>query len=371
MDALFWNEMKKEKNLAQEFISSHQGKSIYLYGAGVSANVAVEFAYKHNIQILGIVDSYKEGMFTAPYSPIPIVSLETFLKQKHERSPEFLISAVSFGKEIVEILAKHFPRENIHYFVIDIYTAFIPDIDAYRHYLESHSQMFQQLSESLADEDSRKTLDGVLKGRMTAKMDYFTECYVPDQYYPKDIVHFKNGEVMVELGGNNGETLEEFLKLCPDYCSVYCFEPDDICFSHLEKIQKIHHDIHIVHKGAWSNSGTLAFLSDGGAGRAHLIVDADELPSCAFQIEVVAVDDVIKEKITYMKMDIEGAELEALKGAKEQIKKNKPTLAVCVYHRAEDLLEIPAYLKSLVPEYRFYLRHHSEWASETVLYAMI
>ena len=79
----------------------------------------------------------------------------------------------------------------------------------------------------------------------------------------------------------------------------------------------------------------------------------------------------VKEPISFMKMDIEGAELRALHGAEKQIRTNRPKLAVCVYHKNEDILEIWNYLRELVPEYRFYLRHHTTAGAETVLYALI
>lgn len=78
-----------------------------------------------------------------------------------------------------------------------------------------------------------------------------------------------------------------------------------------------------------------------------------------------------KEAPTFIKMDIEGAELEALEGAKNTIVKSKPKLAICLYHKPDDLWKIPLYLKKLVPEYKFYIRHHSKVRWETVLYACI
>ncbi|MCM1303087.1 MAG: FkbM family methyltransferase [Lachnospiraceae bacterium] len=70
-------------------------------------------------------------------------------------------------------------------------------------------------------------------------------------------------------------------------------------------------------------------------------------------------------------MDIEGAEMEALTGACKTIQKNRPKLAICIYHKYEDLYRIPMYVKSLVPEYRIYIRHYSDTPSETVMYAII
>ena len=80
---------------------------------------------------------------------------------------------------------------------------------------------------------------------------------------------------------------------------------------------------------------------------------------------------VINEKITFIKMDIEGAELNALYGSKEIIKKYVPKLAVCVYHKTEHLWEIPFFIKSLNPNYKIYLRHHSLDEHETVCYAIM
>ena len=70
-------------------------------------------------------------------------------------------------------------------------------------------------------------------------------------------------------------------------------------------------------------------------------------------------------------MDIEGAEMSALQGASEVIRKNRPKLTICIYHSDEDLFRIAEYVHELVPEYKLYIRHHSKSDVETVLYAVI
>ncbi len=86
---------------------------------------------------------------------------------------------------------------------------------------------------------------------------------------------------------------------------------------------------------------------------------------------VVPLDDVLRaEKVTFIKMDIEGAEPHALRGAKNIIQAQKPKLAICVYHDFRHLWEIPLYIKLLVPEYKIYLRHHTNLEYETVCYAV-
>jgi hypothetical protein len=74
--------------------------------------------------------------------------------------------------------------------------------------------------------------------------------------------------------------------------------------------------------------------------------------------------------VTFIKMDIEGSELNALKGAEQTIRKYKPKLAICVYHRAKDLITIPQYIKTLVPEYKLYFRAHKYGTYDFVLYAV-
>lgn len=99
------------------------------------------------------------------------------------------------------------------------------------------------------------------------------------------------------------------------------------------------------------------------------IADDDE-PADSF-IEVAAVDDVLWDKdVTFIKMDIEGAELEALKGAGLTIQRCKPKLAICVYHKPEDIWEIPNLILDYYPDYKLYLRHYSLHFGETVLYAV-
>ena len=88
-------------------------------------------------------------------------------------------------------------------------------------------------------------------------------------------------------------------------------------------------------------------------------------------VECVPLDTVVSEKVTFIKMDIEGSEMRALSGARHLITTCKPKLAICIYHKLDDLWKIPLYIHSLVPEYKFYVRHHSILYVDTVLYATI
>lgn len=124
-------------------------------------------------------------------------------------------------------------------------------------------------------------------------------------------------------------------------------------------------DIVIVPYGMWSEKAVLSFSQDGNAG-SRITAGSGET------INVDTIDNMcFEDKVTFIKMDIEGSEQNALRGAVNVIKKDKPRLAVCVYHSLEDLYEIPFWIKETVPEYKLYIRHHSDNECETVVYATI
>jgi FkbM family methyltransferase len=117
--------------------------------------------------------------------------------------------------------------------------------------------------------------------------------------------------------------------------------------------------------GVHSKTEKLRFtVSNDAPSTAKIDVNGDDIIQC------VAIDDVLQGfNPTFIKMDIEGAELEALKGARRTIAENHPQLAICVYHSLSDLWEIPLFIRSLYKGYRFYLRSYKFMGLETVLYA--
>ncbi len=89
------------------------------------------------------------------------------------------------------------------------------------------------------------------------------------------------------------------------------------------------------------------------------------------EVDLVSLDELLPDtEITFVKMDVEGAEMEALRGAAETIRRNVPKLAISVYHKRNDIFDVPLFIHRLHPRYKFYLRHHSTTFSETVLFAV-
>jgi FkbM family methyltransferase len=122
-------------------------------------------------------------------------------------------------------------------------------------------------------------------------------------------------------------------------------------------------NIKCLNLGAWDKKDTLHFNTDGTSSGISESGD--------YSIDVDAIDNLAGDgRVDFIKMDIEGSELNALHGAENTIRKYKPILAICVYHKKNDLLTIPKYIYSLCPEYKFYLRAHSKYSQELVLYAV-
>ena len=197
------------------------------------------------------------------------------------------------------------------------------------------------------------------------------DCFLIDnfvdknQYFDDEIIKLGEREIFLDCGCYDFETSEIFSQKCPNYEKIICFEPnEDNRRMILQKVKQLSiKNVELLPYGVWNERDTLYFGGNGSS--AMVSVEGKE------KVEVVSIDEVIKDKVTFLKMDIEGSEMNALRGAAQTIIESKPRLAISVYHKPEDIFEIPAYILSLVPEYRLYLRHYSNYfATETVLYAV-
>lgn len=341
-------------------------KILFYLGGGYALYWYLKFFHQYGITPKYIVDNNKTKHGSRMYG-IPVVSLEEALSNSKDYN--IVITAPKFLDEIKETLLTKCPIERIFSFEAEIYYNFIHDISVYKEYLLSNWERVVKLYMNLEDDLSRITLEAFLKGRVSAEQHYFIDVKVPDQYYPKDIIHFGETETMVELGANDGKTLLEFLEVVDrKYNEIYCFEPDKDCINKLQKvISQEEGKINIIERGAWDKPTMLSFQSDAEFGASRI---AENDIVMEYSILVDTVDNCVNAPVTYMKMDIEGAELKALRGSKRTILMYKPQLAICVYHNQEDLLDIVDYLREIVPDYKFFLRHHNWGATETVLYAV-
>lgn len=198
---------------------------------------------------------------------------------------------------------------------------------------------------------------------------YADTLFDSEQYFSPGFMTFDHEEIFVDAGCYDLTTSLKLRNHCPQV-KVYAFEPDPVCYKRcLEKKEAANFErATILPFGTWSKRETLHFSATSDSA-SHI----SETGKGDCDISVIPIDEAIAEgdKVTFIKMDVEGAELESLKGAEKTIRRDKPKLAICIYHKPEDMWTIPLYIKELVPEYKLYVRHHSSGVCETVLYAIM
>ena len=172
-------------------------------------------------------------------------------------------------------------------------------------------------------------------------------------------------EYFADVGALDGETTKYFL----DHFEgghAYVFEPNPKQFAVTKERLREYPQAELFPYGAYDQNAALRFdTSDADLGNAKVSASGDA------QVEVRRLDDLLGDrKVTFIKMDIEGSELAALRGAERIIREQRPKLAICVYHKPEDMWEIPSLILRYHPDYKLYLRHYSISHTETVLYAL-
>jgi FkbM family methyltransferase len=222
----------------------------------------------------------------------------------------------------------------------------------------------------LADEASRAEYTAQIAWHTLASTTVPAWTPAVETYFPAGLVSLSDHEVFVDCGAFDGDTLREFLRRKSDrFDRFIAFEPDPANFRALERSinglpsgtrERVVARRIAVH----SHRETLRFSSADGVGSAvansgDIEVDADSLDALLTDVEP-----------TYIKMDIEGAEPSALRGATGTLRTNAPTLAVCLYHAREHLWQIPKIIREANPDYRVFLRRHSDECWETVAYAL-
>lgn len=190
-----------------------------------------------------------------------------------------------------------------------------------------------------------------------------------EQYFPKDVPLSKGYARFVNCGAYDGDTVRLLREVHGRVEDLICFETEPLLYGRLVDYLGLHgkelaERITAFPCAAYSREGLLPYVTGGGLGSRVAENGGDG------QVQCVTLDHVLPGfEPTFICMDIEGAEPEALKGAEGMIRAGRPDLGICVYHAPHHLWEIPHYLHGLGLGYRLYLRNYTSFTSETVLYA--
>lgn len=225
----------------------------------------------------------------------------------------------------------------------------------------------------LADDASRDVLFAKLNGFLDfepgfARSKYYVDICRGDQYFQDDLIHFDEDSVLVDCGAYTGDTLADFLRRGYPFRKYIAYELSrrnyDVLQENMRNVRGGGTDKLVAYNCGVGERNEQICYDD--------VISASSVSSVGIPGKIVCMSDHLRdEPVSFIKMDIEGAEMGALKGAAELIRRRRPDLAICTYHSISDLYEIPLYIHSIVPEYRLYLRHHTPVFCETVCYAVL
>jgi FkbM family methyltransferase len=258
-----------------------------------------------------------------------------------------------------------------HEQVENIFTIF--DFPSYgfswdENFLNNNSNILNQLWDILEDKLSKASFEAYVVSRATNNWNRIQPFILGDQYFP-EFIKLTEGEVFVDCGAYTGDSLLDFIKrINGRFKKYFALEPSPNNANILEKIivdNKLS-NVQLVRKGAWNKQERFLFEEDTDT--SHMLLGKSMNKSIIIETDLI--DNIVSLAATFIKMDIEGAELMALKGAANTIIKNKPKLAIAVYHKMDDLITIPSYIKSLRSDYKFYFRLHNKLGTDAVLYAI-
>jgi FkbM family methyltransferase len=228
----------------------------------------------------------------------------------------------------------------------------------------------RQCYDMLADEPSRRELREQIVWRYWLDFSVLSlPLDASDTYFPMDLLSPVPDEVFVDCGSFDGETTRSFTRHWGgEFRHVFAFEPDplsrEILSANLEAME-ISDRVTVMPYAVGNINGLVSFACNGSVTSRMTTQDAGS------SIECRRLDD-IEWPITptYIKMDIESAEPEALAGGAELLRRHQPVLAICTYHRSEHLWDIPNIIHSISPEYHIFLRRYAEESWEGVCYAI-
>lgn len=230
--------------------------------------------------------------------------------------------------------------------------------------LDENLNKYNFVYNNLKDDKSKIIFQKIINFRFSFDLGYMKNFIVDirGQYF-EDFLNLKQGEVFIDVGGFDGQTSVEFIKHCPSYKSIYIFEPSEKNMIIAKRNLKSYKNINFIPKGLSNKKNVFKFNTE--AGSASIISEYG-----AVTIEVDSLDNLVDEKVSFIKIDIEGWESMAIEGMKNHILNDHPKMAISVYHKVDDFWKIPEQVFAIRSDYDIYMRHYTEGTDETVMFFM-
>ena len=356
---------KKHSHLYEDYLKMRfsEYKYICIFGLGNIGLPTLHTFKEKGIKVDFLCDN-DMAKWGKEYSGVVCLSPNELSKYKEETL--VLICGRAYKDIYSQLEGEGFPN---------LYRVFVNKFTIWSYFLQNDVEdilkKIEEVINHCSDEESKRIYAKIME--QWFKRDYIygelDSIFTDNQYFCDDLFKISEDEIFVDGGAYDGDTLREFLKIAGNsFEKYYCFELAENNFMRLKKNvlelnENVRNKVVAINKGLSNYEAEILYYdSDEGSQIAEL---GDK------KGYISTIDKEIQGRISYIKMDIEGSELQALEGARDSIRRHHPKLAICLYHKPQDMWEIPLYIKSLVPEYKIYIRHHTDLLNETVCYALI
>lgn len=354
---------------ALEQLTIENGERYVLFGAGRLGQITLTGLRKAGIEPMAFADN-NPRLWSTTANGVKIFSPQEAVNQFKNRAV-FVITVYTsqpvweqlngFGVQALSFaaLARHYPQVLTPHGAVDLpYKLFEQADDIRKAFI------------LWTDDTSRREYLGQLNWRATLDLSALPQHLPPDEiYFADELLTPLPDEVFVDCGAFDGDTVQEFINRRGDtFSSIIAVEPDpENCQALEARVSRLSSEarsrIYLIQSAVGSKREMVTFNATGTAGSS--------IGEGSYQVECAPLDELLDGiKPTYIKMDIEGAEPEALLGARQIIENNTPVLAICLYHAQEHLWQIPLLIHSLCDKYDFFLRRYADECWELVCYAI-
>lgn len=359
---------KYDKNTLKKYIEKLKSKDIFIYGCGNAGTSTYSILKGIDVKIKGFID--KKAIYGVSYLEEKVLKIDELKNYNNKRHVIIIISFLCSNSELLSITKQ---LNSIGFIEVvyfhDIFNAFVVNSSTLENsdFCLDNKMNILEACKDLNDIESKKIFIGFLRGILYLDSSSFENVLTKQtQYFPDDICFTRGYSRFIDCGAFNGDTAKELKNQKGEIEALACFEPDMDNFGELcDTIRKerIAKEQILIPCGSYSQNQIIKF-SSGFSGSSEVSEDGN---SC---IQGARIDDILIDfRPTFLKMDIEGSEYNTLLGAKKVIEENLPDLAICVYHKVEDLWRIILLIKQYNTHYKFFLRSYGIHGMETVLYA--
>lgn len=341
---------KQDKELVELFISSNSIKK-YILGINKFTKSVQKF-----LHVDGICDDFTRVQKSRKKEILQIQDLEkdSIILWTSSGSP------LEVKSKLDELGFKH-----ISYLALCKYSDFDlpspPFMGDFQEDFTNNYNSYEKIYNLLEDEKSKEIFTKVLNFKISYDYNFmkgFTNNH-EEQYFDKELIPSIKNISFLDGGAYVGDTLPQIIKNFPDYKKIYAIEPNKLHIGIAKREFEDKRDIEFINCGLGNKKQLSETKTQENQNNCEHNFQAQNIDT---------IDNLIKDRVDFIKLDIEGAEQDAIDGAKQTIKKYKPILAICIYHKAQDWYKIPEKVLKINKEYKVYVRHYMEGIYESVMY---